>query len=238
MSTTAPPTPTCPAERFALILLFLRQVLCAAASQDKALAPAVMCSLWRRVTRVSERLTRLLTAFREGSLRPRRTRARRPEAARGTATERAAEDGSGAAAGAGAEKPPIQKPDSEKLPLPRVKGWMIQWGSRQAATAASRLQFWLQDPEVQALIAAEPARAGRLLRPLCFGLNVPLPPELVLPRRPRRKRSKPAATSGASGKGTVRRKRLSKAELRRECQPGWRRTVWDEPLIPPKFRFA
>jgi hypothetical protein len=47
------------------------------------------------------------------------------------------------------------------------------------------LEKLVEDPELQALVAAAP-QLGRVLRPLCHMLAVKLPPWLRLPRRPRR----------------------------------------------------
>ena len=118
-----------------------------------------------------------------------------------------------------------------------------------AAVFGSQLQFWLEDAEVQALIAAAPEQAGRLLRPICHALLVPLPPALRLPRRPRRKRPKPdnGPFSGASGPGAVPRGRPTKAEIK-SWMPGQKRPMpfgpgcaaraAPPPLFRPKPKFA
>ena len=121
---------------------------------------------------------------------------------------------------------------------------MIRW-AQPAAISGSQLQFWLQDPEVKALIAAEPGRVGRMLRPLCRGLDVALPPELVLPRR-RRQRNKGAEAPGSSGEAKVSRKRATKTEIQ-SWMPGQRLTAfWSggpvksaaRPPIRPKPKLA
>jgi hypothetical protein len=53
------------------------------------------------------------------------------------------------------------------------------------------LETLLRDPEMVALMAAAPASAARLIRPLCWMLRVEPPEILALPPRPRRVQNKP-----------------------------------------------
>jgi hypothetical protein len=71
--------------------------------------------------------------------------------------------------------------------LPRARGWLLRAGPAESTVAASRLQHWLERPDLPEFLAAVP-RAGRYLRPLCRLLNVDPPPFLALPPRPRRPR--------------------------------------------------
>ncbi|MBV8397535.1 MAG: hypothetical protein JOZ17_02195 [Acetobacteraceae bacterium] len=121
----------------------------------------------------------------------------------------------------------------------------------------SQLQFWLEDPEVKELLAAAPKQTRRLLRPICHALDVLLPPELRLPKRPRRKRAKPDAGSpdhvnppaiAGSPNAAPLHERPSKAEIkswmpgqRRPilCRPGARaRVEAPPPLIRPRLKLA
>jgi hypothetical protein len=69
--------------------------------------------------------------------------------------------------------------------LPRQFALLIRLAPGSAACFGSQLQHFLADPEMTALLEAAP-RAGRLFRPLCRMLAVPLPPSLRLPPRPAR----------------------------------------------------
>ena len=84
-----------------------------------------------------------------------------------------------------------------------------------------RLHFerWLEEPEVQAIIAAAPRQAGRILRPFCRMLGIRPPPALRLPRR---KRASPSVASPTRGHtAAAGGRRFDK----RSCLPGWRRPV-------------
>ncbi len=64
--------------------------------------------------------------------------------------------------------------------LPQGRGWLVRELGWEAAGCASQLQALLDDPAMQAALAALPA-AGRILRPLCRMLGVPGP---VAPEAP------------------------------------------------------
>jgi hypothetical protein len=213
MSWKPPRIPTCPAERLVLILLGARDVLAVRSVREHALGPLViLIAKW--MSRRTARFTKLLASFREGRLRLPRARVRRSE--------------------------PTSK-EPQKLRVPGRRGWMIRW-TQGAAVFGSQLQFWLEDPEVKALLAAAPKQAGRLLRPICHALDVPLPPELRLPKRPRRKQAKPDAGSAdhvnpdaipGSPNAAPLHKRPSKAEIR-SWAPGQRRPILCRPGAPAR----
>ncbi|MHB1303905.1 MAG: hypothetical protein ACYCZB_10585 [Acidiphilium sp.] len=72
--------------------------------------------------------------------------------------------------------------------LPRRFAWLPSLVP-EVRGFAGNLRLMLDEPEMQALIAADP-RAGRTLRPLCRLLGIKLPPSLQLPKTkptPRRK---------------------------------------------------
>ncbi|OYW08479.1 MAG: hypothetical protein B7Z59_09960, partial [Acidiphilium sp. 37-67-22] len=84
----------------------------------------------------------------------------------------------------------VQKSTDSKPILPRRRGWLLA-PVPEAAAAAGLLRALFATPEFAARIAAEP-RLGRILRPLCRSLGLPLPAILRLtPRAPRRPRPKP-----------------------------------------------
>ena len=57
--------------------------------------------------------------------------------------------------------------------------------ARQAAQFAPQVEHFLAEPELAALLRDAP-QAGRLLRPLCRMLAIPVPAPLRLPARPPR----------------------------------------------------
>jgi hypothetical protein len=94
------------------------------------------------------------------------------------------------------QDPTRAAPPGDSLPrdsLPRDHAWLLRMvpattnSVNAAAYGRAEIQTLLADPAMRALIAATPA-AGRLLRPLCHMLGLPVPPELRLPKRPRRPR--------------------------------------------------
>jgi hypothetical protein len=121
--------------------------------------------LWNRISRIRQRLSRLLDAIAQG--RPPRTRKPTPTKPR--------------------SDPP--KRERVKLPHPRQHGWLVAKLGWEAAAYTSQLQHVLMDPEAQAALADAIAHSpgiARNLRPLCRLLGVPLPPCLHLPPRPPR----------------------------------------------------
>ena len=95
----------------------------------------------------------------------------------------------------------------------------------QSQIIASQLQFWLEDPEVQ----AEPRRARRLLGPLCHALLVPLPAALRMPKRTRKRRARNADPESAEAPASSPRaaalpRRPSKAEID-SWMPGQKRPM-------------
>ncbi|MBV8399597.1 MAG: hypothetical protein JOZ17_12775, partial [Acetobacteraceae bacterium] len=158
----APAIPTCIAERLAFTITYLCGVIGEQGRSDRASVPFLNLTCLR-LRRLCTRLTRLIAAFREGRLAPARVRTRR-------------------------ETPP-RPPRKEQLRLPSKFGWLLRFGW-QAAGSRSQFEHWLEDPEVQALVAASP-QARRILRALCRMFGIPLGPALALPRRKRERRRKP-----------------------------------------------
>ena len=101
--------------------------------------------------------------------------------------------------------------------MPHGAGWLVRL---MPGTAASRsqLEALLRDPEMAALLAADP-RLGRILRPLCWMLGVHR--SLAPPARRRRKppaaeRSPPASDGAASVPPPPRPKRARTTPRARE----------------------
>jgi hypothetical protein len=167
-----------PAARFASIVNGLFQAIGVRRDAGFLAGPVAML-LWTRLGHLRGRITRLAArlASGKGSGVPRRP-----------------------ATPGGAERTPRRPP--QRL-LPRDPAWLIRLVPG-AAAAGSQLQHLLADPETAALIEAAP-QLGRLLRPLCRSLGVPVPPSLSppprapKPRKPRQPPSpRPAPANGAA----------------------------------------
>ena len=96
-------------------------------------------------------------------------------------------------------KPRAARPGRPARPpaprLPTRQTWVVAAIGYQAAGRASQLNALMAEPEFTDFIAAVP-RAGRILRPLCRILGIPLPPSWHLPAKatpPRPARSRPTA---------------------------------------------
>jgi hypothetical protein len=134
-----------PAERFAIILAGLRQVV-AAQSISKRMADELIRLLWDRLGRLGQRFAKVVAQLEAGTLRPPAPPRERP-------------------AGARPERP------SPALRLPNGFAWLVRIAGWEAAGRGSQLQYLLRDPEMAALIAAAP-QLVRLLRPLCRMLGI------------------------------------------------------------------
>ena len=136
--------------------------------------------------RIRRRFITLYTRRKDGTLKPTRQRlASLPSPQAG-------------GAGGGPATPETQ-PKPEKPKAPRKRGWVTHMAP-PCAEAGSWLHYFLQRDDMPAFLAAVP-RAGRLLRPLCHMLGVPLPEYLKLPKRPRKpRRRKPRPQYGHGGK--------------------------------------
>ncbi|MBV8578898.1 MAG: hypothetical protein JOZ58_28165, partial [Acetobacteraceae bacterium] len=163
-----PPLPSCFAQLFALILKGLQKAM--AANGPKAGAYQVLVNpTWNRISRLSARFLALVAAFREGRLRPPRSRTRRSSR----------KDGS-------------PKP----FRFPSKFGWLLRFGS-EVACSRSQLEYWLNtNADAAAFIAAVP-QSGRIIRPLCHMLGIELPEAVRLPPRPRRQRARQRQRNGA-----------------------------------------
>jgi hypothetical protein len=174
---TPPPLPTCRAERLALIIAGLCEVLAARAVKHRA-AEAVLMLASTRLRRLSFRFATLVAKLREGRLSAARRPPRRAEPAPALAP--AVEPPTGSGPAAGAEAPPATPRPS----LPRGFGFLLRLApGHEVPGCRAQVEHWLSDPEVLALLAQAPQAAGRILRPLCHMLGIELPPALRLPPR-------------------------------------------------------
>jgi hypothetical protein len=92
---------------------------------------------------------------------------------------------------------PTTGPGRRKPRLPDSSGWLLRLVPG-TAEYAGQVQALLDDPQTAALLEAAP-QAGRILRPLCRMLALPLPDYLRRPRPP----SAPPPTGMATGMHSV-----------------------------------
>jgi hypothetical protein len=153
------------ADRFTTIMRLLRQTLGAPdyARFDLSLKRAI----WHRISRFSLR-------FRALALNPHPRRARKPSAKPEPAPE--------------PESPPASAKKSES---PAQKGWLLQtFPGHHIPYVRGHLISLLEDPDLSRLHGENPS-IGRVLRPLCHMLAIPLPDYLKLARKPRPPAPKP-----------------------------------------------
>lgn len=132
---------------------------------------------WNRFGRASRRFQSLYRQWQQGTLAPQSFVARTPRA----------------------PDPHPGQPRPEPRPtdtrVPRGFGWLHRRGP-EFGPIAGMLSDLVQSDEARRFLTEVP-RAGRLLRPQCHALGVPLPAWLALPRRPRKPRParpRPTAT--------------------------------------------
>jgi hypothetical protein len=129
---------------------------------------------------VGHRISLLSRRFRSLSCNPRPIRERKPGAKAQTTPEPAE---------APAPTPPT---GAKRRELPGQKGWLLQtFPGHHIPYVRGHLIRFLEDPDLSLLHAANP-RIGRVLRPICHMLAIPLPAYLKLPRTPRTPRPKSA----------------------------------------------
>jgi hypothetical protein len=158
-----------------------------------------MLGLWKRVQSVLER-------YRAGTLRAPRGRSVTPH------------------------PDPLPRGEREKTSracawsvLPRRFGWLKSLFSAESVYHVNAFYPLLHDDaEMRAVIAAAPQQIGRVLRPFCHILGLPVPAELRLPKRPRvRENDPPPPVNG--GEGARRRrtpKEIAEALVRRSDATG------------------
>jgi hypothetical protein len=156
-------------DRFAEIIGGLCRALSAQSAWCREVGPLGVL-IWGRLCRMRTRFTAIAARVQAGTLpavAPARPRAATPR----PATPR-----------------PAAAPDQPRLPPPRI-GWLVRLVPEPWHLNSWRvpLEELLADPQTAALAAVAP-QVGRELRPLCRMLNVEVPPELRLPKRPRRPR--------------------------------------------------
>ena len=163
------PAPPTPAERLAGFVRLLSLAVVTRGLFFQLIAPARAAWVADRLKTLRDRFNRLAARIAGGTYRPRQTAARRPPAA--------------------------PRPRAES-PIPRRRGWLGE-ALPEAAQYRGMLLHLLNDPQTRALAATAPAEMGRILRPLCWMLNLAPPPCLAAPKRRPRPKPEPAATRSA-----------------------------------------
>jgi hypothetical protein len=154
------------ADRFTTIMRLLRQTLGAPdyARFDLSLKRAI----WHRISRFSHR-------FRALALNPRPRRPRKPSAKPEPTPE-----------------PASQPRTAKRREIPAQKGWLLQtYPGHHIPYVRGHLIRFLEDKDLL-LLSGENPSIGRVLRPLCHMLAIPLPDYLKLARKPRPPAPKPA----------------------------------------------
>ena len=133
-------------------------LLALVAAKFRILGPTTW-PLWNRISRIRQRLSRLLDAIAAGHPPRKQAPARK------------------------------HRPQRERIPMPHTSrnAWLVAKLGWEAAAYTSQLQHVLLDPEAQSALTAAIAHSpgiARNLRPLCRLLGVPLPPCLQLAPRP------------------------------------------------------
>ena len=163
---TTTPSPTGPAAFVQLLDVMLGSI---GAYINRHLPHPLDVLFCNRVRRLGQRFVAMAEKARAGTLKPPRPRSATP-----------------------------RKPSVSARPLdllPRQRGWVLRMGVHSAAVHHIRFQNLLtQDAEIMALIAAEPQRCGRILRPLIWMLGITDVPEVLrLPPRVRKVPAEPRA---------------------------------------------
>ena len=159
------------ADRFTTIMRLLRQTL--GAPNYARFDLSLKWAIWHRISRLSRR-------FRSLSLNPHPIRERKPGAKAQTTPE-------------SAQAPaPTAPTEAKRRELPGQKGWLLQtFPGHHIPYVRGHLISFLEDPDLS-LLSSENPRIGRVLRPLCHMLAIPLPNYLKLARKPRPPAPKPA----------------------------------------------
>jgi hypothetical protein len=231
---TAASAPPGLAQTMALIIGGLCAAVAKRIAADRTAGPLILLTV-ARLRHLLARFTKLAARAQAGKLRPPRRRA--PPSAR-----EASPPGEAPPPGEAAPGDPTPNPKPPRQPeqlLPRKFGWLIRFVPYEAACFGSQLQHQLSQPEMTALIEAAP-QAGRILRPLCWMLAIPLPPILRLPpraRKPRPPRQPAPERTCDKAPANGRKPRHPPSRGEDGTVYVWRRwrDIWmPEPVRPPK----
>ncbi len=157
------------AQRMALIIAGLCQAVAVRGARNRAMQPATIL-IWTRLRRMVARFDALVARARAGS------QAGAPVCADPPAPASHPPAAGALGPGAAAVRSPRRLPHRLPHRLPRGFAWLIRLVP-EAAVYGSQVQHLLGDPELAALLAAEP-KLGRILRPLCRMLAIRPGPDL------------------------------------------------------------
>ena len=159
------------ADRFTTMMRLLRQTL--GAPDYARFDLSLKWAIWHRISR-------FLLRFRALACNPRPIRERKPQPKAQTTPESAQAPAPTASTGA------------KRRELPGQKGWLLQtFPGHHIPYVRGHLISFLEDPDLSRLHSETPS-IGRVLRPLCHMLAIPLPDYLKLARKPRPPALKPA----------------------------------------------
>ncbi len=152
------------ADRLSAILLMLRQIL-GTHPQSRAIEQTLKWAIWHRLIYFARRFSALA--------------ANPPNPKTVIASE---------AKQSTAPTDSNPQPVTPRRELLRRKGWLLLLlPGYQVAGARSQLMHLLDDPDLISLLAENPS-LGRVLRPLCHMLRIPIPLHLKLARKPQKPR--------------------------------------------------
>jgi hypothetical protein len=188
--------------------------LCAAMQRQSEDDPSIIricIRLWTSLLHLTKRYNRLVTLWYEGRLKPYRPREYRPRTK---------------------WPDPPKKPGEDHKPrdtLPSAFGWIVKYVPL-AALYRDQLRELLADPEMIAFLTAAP-QAGRLLRPLCRTLGVPLTAELLPKPKPNPATTPPGDAPPADPQPARAKKPDPCASDTHAGDPLWARPVslWSDP---------
>jgi hypothetical protein len=234
-----PPAPPGLAKTFGLIIGGLCEAVARRIAADRTSGALIILTV-DRLRHLLARFTSLAARAQAGKLRPPRQRAvpprREPPLGGAPSPEEAPSPGE---APPGRPTPDPKPPRQRERLLPQKFGWLIRFVPYEAACFGSQLQHLLCQPEMVALLEAAP-QAGRILRPLCWMLAIPLPANLRLPPRPRKpkppKQPRPERTCDVAP-ANGRKPRYPPSRGEDGTVFVWRRwrDIWmPEPVRPPK----
>jgi hypothetical protein len=230
----APPAPLSLSQTFGLIIGGLCAAVAKRIAADRTSGPLILLTV-ARLRHLLARFTKLAARAEAGKLPPPRQRTVRPR--REPPLGREPPPGEASPGDPTPDPKPLRQP--ERL-LPKKFGWLIQFVPYEAACFGSQLQHQFSQPKMVALIEAAPQAAGRILRPLCWMLAIPLPANLRLPPRPRKprppKQPRPERTCDVAP-ANGRKPRHPPSRGADGTVFVWRRwrDIWmPEPLRPPK----
>ncbi|OYV91096.1 MAG: hypothetical protein B7Z57_05460 [Acidiphilium sp. 37-60-79] len=160
------------ADRLSAILSLLRQIL-GTHEQSRSLEQNLKWAIWHRLIYFARRFSAL-------AANPPKPRPKPPTVIAGGAKQSTARASQNAEAAA------------PRRIIRERKGWLfLLLPGYQVAGARSQLMHLLDDPDLVSLLSENPS-LGRVLRPMCHMLRIPLPAHLKLERKPQKPR-KPRA---------------------------------------------